>query len=79
MPNDSILILFQNIGLTESKAKETVKNKTLAPTLEKAIFAAGFDNAPCERSTGALIYALASTIGNTPGAIFHLDYLAIAI
>ncbi|KAF9351081.1 hypothetical protein BGX26_010814 [Mortierella sp. AD094] len=79
MPNDSILLLFQNIGLTETKAKETIKNKTLAPTLEKAILAAGFGNTPCERSTGALIYFLASTIGNTPGAIPNLDYLAIAI
>ncbi|KAF8976935.1 hypothetical protein BGZ46_007824 [Entomortierella lignicola] len=78
MPIDTIT-LFQNIGLTESKAKETIKNKTLAPTLEKAIIAASFDKTFCEKSTGALIYTLASTIGNTPGAVPNLDYLAIAI
>ncbi|KAF8930698.1 tRNA synthetases class I, catalytic domain-containing protein [Dissophora ornata] len=72
-----LTLLFQNIGLSDAKAKETAKNKTLAPTLERTVYAAGLDHAPCEKSTGALLYALASTI--TPGALPHLDYLAKAI
>lgn len=75
--SDDLVLLFQNIGLTESKAKETVKNKNLAPTLEKVIHSAGFQDKLSEKSTGALLYALASTI--TPGAVPHLDYLAKAI
>jgi len=75
--SDNLVLLFQNIGLTEQKAKETVKNKNLAPTLEKAIHYAGFQDTHSDKSTGALIYSLASTI--TPGALPHLDYLAKAI
>ncbi|KAF9429831.1 hypothetical protein BGZ76_001093 [Entomortierella beljakovae] len=77
--NISSVDLFQNIGLTKSKAAETAKNKTLAPTLEKAIIVAGYNKNACEKTTGALIYTLASTIGNTPGSVPHLDFLAIAI
>ena len=75
--SDDLVILFQNIGLTEQKAKETVKNKNLAPTLEKAIHAAGFQDKASDKGTGALLYALASTI--TPGAQPHLIYLAEAV
>lgn len=75
--SDSLVSLFQHIGLTESKAKETAKNKNLAPTLEKAIHAAGLQDKPAERATGALLYHLASTI--TPGAAPHLNYIAEAI
>ncbi|KAG0319388.1 hypothetical protein BGZ99_005120 [Dissophora globulifera] len=74
---DHLVPLFQNIGLTEQKAKETAKNKNLAPTLERAITTAGFHDKPSEKSTGALLYHLASTI--TPGAVPHLDYIATAI
>ncbi|KAF8925323.1 hypothetical protein BGZ58_000909 [Dissophora ornata] len=74
---DNLVLLFQNIGLTEQKAKETAKNKNLAPTLEKAIHSAGFQEKASEKSTGALVYHLASTI--TPGATPHLDYIAKAI
>lgn len=75
--SEQLVALFQNIGLAEQKAKETAKNKNLAPTLEKAIHSAGYDSKPAEKSTGALVYALASTI--TPTALPHLDYLAKAI
>ncbi|KAG0311905.1 hypothetical protein BGZ97_011561 [Linnemannia gamsii] len=75
--SEQLVALFQNIGLAEQKAKETAKNKNLAPTLEKAIHSAGYDTNPAEKSTGALVYALASTI--TPTALPHLDYLAKAI
>ena len=35
------LALFQGIGLTEQKAKETIKNKALADKLENAIMKVG--------------------------------------
>ncbi|KAF9198019.1 hypothetical protein BGZ49_001299 [Haplosporangium sp. Z 27] len=75
--SETLVVLFQNIGLTEQKAKETAKNKNLAPTLERAIRTAGFNDKPSEKSTGALLYHLASTI--TPGAVPHIDYIAEAI
>ncbi|KAF9428091.1 hypothetical protein BGZ76_002065 [Entomortierella beljakovae] len=75
--SEKLVELFQNIGLTEQKAKETVKNKNLAPTLERAINTAGFQDKPSDKSTGALLYHLASTI--TPASIAHLDYIAEAI
>ncbi|KAF9981914.1 hypothetical protein BGZ65_003434, partial [Modicella reniformis] len=67
----------QHIGLTESKAKETARNRNLAPTLERVIRAADLQDKDTEKSTGALLYHLASTI--TPGAAPHLDYIARAI
>ncbi|KAK3811946.1 MAG: tRNA synthetases class I, catalytic domain-containing protein [Benniella sp.] len=73
--SDALVTLFQNIGLSEAKAKETAKNKNLAPTLEKAILATGLEEVP--RTTGALLYHLASTI--TPGAAPHLEYISVAI
>jgi len=73
--SDTLVTLFQNIGLSEAKAKETAKNKNLAPTLEKAILATGLKDVP--RATGALLYHLASTI--TPGAAPHLEYISVAI
>ncbi|KAG0235508.1 hypothetical protein BGW42_005121 [Actinomortierella wolfii] len=75
--SDHLVALFQSIGLSESKAKETLKNKNLAPTLERAITSAGFRDTGCDKSTGALVYSLASTI--TPAAAPHLDYIAQAI
>ncbi|KAG0000869.1 hypothetical protein BGZ79_005382 [Entomortierella chlamydospora] len=75
--SENLVVLFQNIGLTEQKAKETAKNKNLAPTLERVINTAGFQNKPSEKGTGALLYHLAST--STPAAAPHLDYIAEAI
>ncbi|KAF9109356.1 hypothetical protein BGX27_007703 [Mortierella sp. AM989] len=75
--SENLVALFQNIGLTEGKAKETAKNKNLAPTLERVINTAGFQDKPSEKSTGALLYHLASTI--TPAAAPHIDYIAEAI
>ncbi|ORZ15489.1 tRNA synthetases class I, catalytic domain-domain-containing protein [Lobosporangium transversale] len=75
--SDQLVTLFQNIGLTEQKAKETAKNKNLAPMLERTIHSAGFQDKPSEKTTGALLYHLASTI--TPSAVPHLDYIARAI
>ncbi|KAI9104741.1 tRNA synthetases class I, catalytic domain-containing protein [Phlyctochytrium arcticum] len=73
---DHLADLFQKIGLSDVKAKETAANKKLAPRLEQVIREAG-DEQGAERSLGALYYTLASTI--TPKAQPHLPYIAKAI
>ncbi|RKP10989.1 tRNA synthetases class I, catalytic domain-containing protein [Thamnocephalis sphaerospora] len=71
---DAAVALFQKIGLTEQKAKETAKNKKLTPLLQDAIAAAGFTEQGCDRATGTLLYSLASTISGD--ATVHLAFLA---
>src|SRR5579871_62896 len=74
---DNLVNLFQSIGLTEQRAKDTVKNKRLAPTLQTTIAEAGISDTGCDKATGALLYTLASTI--TKDASAHLGYIARAI
>lgn len=74
MADDALVALFQKIGLTEQKAKESAKNKKLAPTLETTIIEAGFADHGCEKDQGTLLYTLASTI--TKDAQPHLPYIA---
>ncbi|CAG8481867.1 9841_t:CDS:2 [Ambispora leptoticha] len=76
MADKELISLFQSIGLTEQRAKDTAKNKKLAPTLKQTITEAGF-NEGCDKNTGSLLYTLASTI--TKDAAVHLGYLARAI
>ncbi|KAI9591226.1 tRNA synthetases class I, catalytic domain-containing protein [Syncephalis fuscata] len=74
---DDTIALFQKIGLTEQKAKETAKNKKLAPQLEHVIHVAGFtadSTIECDRAVGTLLYTLASTASGDATA--HLDFLA---
>ncbi|KAJ1981306.1 Glutaminyl-tRNA synthetase [Dimargaris xerosporica] len=71
---DDLVALFTRIGLSEQKAKETAKNKKLAPNLAIAIEAAGFVEQPVPESVGKLLYRLASTL--TPAAASHLSFLA---
>ncbi|RHZ46528.1 hypothetical protein Glove_615g16 [Diversispora epigaea] len=75
--NNELITLFQKIGLTEQRAKDTAKNKKLAPTLESTIIEAGFIQNVCDKSVGALLYTLASTVNKD--ASQHLGYLARAI
>ncbi|CAG8596186.1 10373_t:CDS:2 [Diversispora eburnea] len=75
--NSELITLFQKIGLTEQRAKDTAKNKKLAPTLESTIIEAGFIQNVCDKSVGALLYTLASTVNKD--ASHHLGYLARAI
>lgn len=75
--NNELIALFQKIGLTEQRAKDTAKNKKLAPTLESTIIEAGFAENGCDKSAGALLYTLASTM--TKDASRHLGYLARTI
>lgn len=68
--------LFQKIGLSETKAKETAANKKLGANLEAVIREADAV-AGVDRTTGALFYTLASTI--TPKALPYLPYISKAI
>ncbi|KAL1914930.1 uncharacterized protein VTP21DRAFT_7846 [Calcarisporiella thermophila] len=74
---DDLVELFQKVGLSEQKAKETAKNKKLAPNLRDAIAEAGFTETGCDKPKGVLLYTLASTI--TKEALPHLAYIARAI
>jgi glutaminyl-tRNA synthetase len=77
MADNELVSLFQSIGLTEQRAKDTVKNKKLAPTLQTTIAEAGISETGCDKATGALLYTLASTV--TKNATTHLGYIARAI
>lgn len=70
---DDLIPLFVKVGLTEQKAKDTVKNKKLAPTFEKVIIESGSADG-CSKETGNLLYFLASKI--TKDAEPHLTFLA---
>lgn len=70
---DDLIPLFVKVGLTEQKAKDTVKNKKLAPTFERVINEAGGADG-CSKETGNLLYFLASKI--TKDAEPHLPFLA---
>ena len=69
--------LFESIGLTTQRAKDTAKNNKLASTLELVITEAGYSNTGCDKATGALLYTLASTI--TKDATLHVGYISRAI
>jgi len=67
--------LFQSIGLTEQKSKETVKNQNIAKKLETIVTKA---NASCnvDKQTGVLLYTLACSPLNDNAKIgFILDYV----
>ncbi|KAJ3034717.1 hypothetical protein HDV00_004763 [Rhizophlyctis rosea] len=73
--SDDLAALFQTIGLSKTKAEETLKNKKLAPKLETVIREAG----PVQdaSSAGPLLYKLASE--STPKSAPHLGYIAKAL
>lgn len=70
---DDLIPLFVKIGLSEQKAKDTAKNKKLAPTLEKVIDEANVRESGCEKDVGILLYSLATTV--TKGALDHLPFI----
>ncbi|KAI9208216.1 tRNA synthetases class I, catalytic domain-containing protein [Polychytrium aggregatum] len=74
--SDDAVALFQAIGLSEQKAKETAANKKLSPNLVLVIKEGGAETG-VEKSVGALYYNLASTV--TKNAVAHLPYLARAV
>lgn len=59
---DDLIPVFMKIGLSEQKAKDTAKNKKLAPTLESVIDEANVRDSGCNKDVGNLLYNLASTI-----------------
>lgn len=73
--------LFQKIGLSEQKAKDTAGNKKIGPTLESIIneskILTNGSAADLDASTGSLLLTLASTV--TKNAIRHVAFLANAI
>ncbi|KAJ3046911.1 hypothetical protein HK097_000403 [Rhizophlyctis rosea] len=73
--SDELVTLFQSIGLSEEKAKQTLTNKKLAPKLETVIKEAG-PLQDAERA-GPLLYTVAST--STPKSVAHLGYIAKAV
>ncbi|CDH50331.1 probable glutamine-trna ligase [Lichtheimia corymbifera JMRC:FSU:9682] len=69
--------VFVKIGLSEQKAKDTVKNKKLAPLLEAVIDEANVRDSGCDKDRGNLLYQLASTI--TKDALPHRAYIVNSI
>lgn len=70
---EELIPLFVKIGLSESKAKDTAKNKKLAPTLETVIDEAKVRESGCDKERGVLLYSLATTV--TKGALEHLPFI----
>ncbi|GAA5813246.1 hypothetical protein MFLAVUS_006721 [Mucor flavus] len=74
---DELVPLFVKIGLSEQKAKDTAKNKKLAPTLETVIDEAKVRDSGCEKEVGILLYSLATTV--TKGAAEHIPFIVSKI
>lgn len=69
---DDLIPLFVKIGLSEQKAKDTAKNKKLAPTLETVINEANVRDG-CDKDVGILLYSLATGASKTP--VEHLSFI----
>ncbi|KAI8993384.1 tRNA synthetases class I, catalytic domain-containing protein [Pilobolus umbonatus] len=70
---DELVPLFVKIGLSEQKAKDTAKNKKLAPLLETIIKEAKVADTGCNKDTGVLLYSLATTA--TKNTLPHLPFI----
>ncbi|KAI8069625.1 tRNA synthetases class I, catalytic domain-containing protein [Gongronella butleri] len=70
---EDLIPVFMKIGLSEQKAKDTAKNKKLAPMLASVIDDASARDAGCEKEVGNLLYHLASTISKD--ALAHRTFL----
>ncbi|OBZ89246.1 putative glutamine--tRNA ligase [Choanephora cucurbitarum] len=70
---EDLVPLFVKIGLSEQKAKDTAKNKKLAPTLEKVIDEAQVRDSGCDKDIGILLYTLATTASK--GTQEHLGFI----
>jgi len=70
------LSLFQGIGLTEQKAKETIKNKALADRLENLVSKTQETRLKIEKPLGVLLYSLGScTVNDKDKLHYVLDYV----
>ena len=74
---DDLVPIFVKIGLSEQKAKDTAKNKKLAPSLEAVIDEAKVRDSGCDKEPGNLLYQLASTI--TKDALKHRAFIVSKI
>lgn len=71
---DALASLFESVGLDETKAHETAKNKKLSKNFEEVIHEAGCEKG-IERATGILLYALAATCTDAD-AMRHRAFIA---
>lgn len=71
--SDELISLFQEIGLSEAKAKETAKNVNLSKNLESLIKQSKTKSSDL-KSGGLLLYHIASKI--KPQIHHHLNLLA---
>ncbi|XP_067448699.1 glutamine--tRNA ligase [Thunnus thynnus] len=72
------LTLFTSIGLSEQKAKETLKNEALSSTLKDAITQVHRVNGPSgvDKAMGTLLYNMASRLKDTKRLAFLADSIA---
>ncbi|XP_058844252.1 glutamine--tRNA ligase [Acipenser ruthenus] len=69
--------LFISIGLSEQKAKETLKNEALSSALKEAVIQAqGVMGAEVDKGTGTLLYNLASKLKEQKRLGFLAGYIA---
>ena len=71
--SEELISLFQDIGLSEAKSKETAKNVNLYKTLEALIKYSKESNSD-PKPVGLLLYHIASKI--KPQILAHLNKLA---
>ncbi|XP_051526111.1 glutamine--tRNA ligase [Myxocyprinus asiaticus] len=69
--------LFMSIGLSEQKAKETLKNEALSSTLKKAIDQAQglLGSAGIDKSTGTLLYSMVTRLKDVNRLSFLTEYI----
>lgn len=72
------MTLFTSIGLSEQKAKETLKNEVLTSALKDAINRAQAVNGASgvDRAMGTLLYSMASRLRDTKRLVFLSDLIA---
>uniref|UniRef100_A0A667Y0F5 Glutamine--tRNA ligase n=1 Tax=Myripristis murdjan TaxID=586833 RepID=A0A667Y0F5_9TELE len=72
------LTLFTSIGLSEQKAKETLKNEALSSALKDAIVQAQRVHGPSgvDKAMGTLLYSMASRLRDTKRLAFLSDHIA---
>ncbi|XP_056102716.1 glutamine--tRNA ligase [Rhinichthys klamathensis goyatoka] len=69
--------IFMSIGLSEQKAKETLKNELLSSTLKKAIEVAQglLASAGIDKTTGTLLYSMVTRLKDTHRLSFLTEYI----
>uniref|UniRef100_A0A3Q2SSW7 Glutamine--tRNA ligase n=1 Tax=Fundulus heteroclitus TaxID=8078 RepID=A0A3Q2SSW7_FUNHE len=75
---DNILTLFTSIGLSEQKAKETLKNEVLSGALKEAVIQAQRVNGPSgvDKAMGTLLYSMVCRLKDSKRLAFLSDCIA---